>query len=477
MDSKSNSAPGPGRASPADERAMTPSPAVSPVALREELDTLFDELWPLPRSITGEGTRKTLELLGGRMGMQFDYVASGTPVFDWTTPPVWRVRAARLTGPDGAVVADFEQDNLSIINYAAPVDRELELEELQPHLHSIPQLPDATPYVTSYYQPRWGFCLPHARRLSLKPGRYHAFIDSDFEGEGGVPFAHVRLPGESEAEVMLTSYVCHPSLANNELSGPLTLLGIYRMLTAWPRRRFSYRLVLHPETIGALCYLSRHGDELRRKLVAGAVLTCLGGPKARLSYKFSRPGGTLLDELVSRSGARFEQRPFAPVSGADERQYGSPGFNLPVGQFSRTVYGEYDGYHNSLDTKAFMDIDQVARSVTDIVSVLRELELSAVYENLSPFGEPQLGKRDLYPSMNAAETRASSADAVIDGRTQLERILWVLNGSDGRTRMSEVAARAGCSVLDLAPAIEKLERAGLLIFSDGAHGPAPWRTP
>ncbi len=246
MDSKSNSAPGPGRASPADERAMTPGPAVSPVALREELDTLFDELWPLPRSITGEGTRKTLELLGGRMGMQFDYVASGTPVFDWTTPPVWRVRAARLTGPDGAVVADFEQDNLSIINYAAPVDRELELEELQPHLHSIPQLPDATPYVTSYYQPRWGFCLPHARRLSLKPGRYHAFIDSDFEGEGGVPFAHVRLPGESEAEVMLTSYVCHPSLANNELSGPLTLLGIYRMLTAWPRRRFSYRRALLP---------------------------------------------------------------------------------------------------------------------------------------------------------------------------------------------------------------------------------------
>ncbi len=446
--------------------------------LEEEMNDLFDVLWPLPRSITGEGTQATLRVLGARMGLALAETPSGTRVFDWTVPPVWRVRGARLTGPSGEVLADFSASNLSIVNYSEPVDATLSLDELSPHLHSLPDLPDAIPYVTSYYQRRWGFCLPHAVRDRLQPGRYHAWIDSDFEGEGGVPYGEVLLPGESSDEILLTSYVCHPSLANNELSGPLALLGVYRLLSAWPRRRFSYRFVLHPETIGALCYLQARGEHLRRHVVAGAVLTCLGGPNGRLSYKLSRPGSSLLDALVSSSPERYDLRPFVPTHGSDERQYGSPGFNLPVGQFARTPYGWYAGYHNSLDTKDFMQVSQVVASAVEIASTLADLELAAVYDNLSPFGEPQLGPRGLYPSLNnGRETGSQSSDRQFDGRVQLERILWALNGSDGETRMLDVAARAGCPVSAMRETVELLEAAGLLRFSAGSHGPAPWRRP
>ncbi len=448
------------------------------VRLQEEMDGLFNLLWPLPRSITGEGTQETLRVLGMRMGLALAETPSGTRVFDWTVPPVWRVRGARLTGPGGEIIADFSASNLSIVNYSAPVDATLTLDELSPHLHSRPDLPEAIPYVTSYYQRRWGFCLPHAVRQRLQPGRYHAWIDSDFDGEGGVPYGDVLLPGESSAEILLTSYVCHPSLANNELSGPLALLGVYRLLSAWPRRRFSYRFVLHPETIGSLCYLHARGEHLRRHVVAGAVLTCLGGPNARLSYKLSRPGCSLLDALVARSPERYERRPFVPTHGSDERQYGSPGFNLPVGQFARTAYGQYPGYHNSLDTKDFMQISQVVASAVEIASTLADLELAAVYDNMSPYGEPQLGSRGLYPSLNNGSTSwGSSSDGRADGRVQLERILWALNGSDGETRMLDIAARAGCPVADLRETVELLETAGLLQFSSGTHGSAPWRRP
>jgi aminopeptidase-like protein len=442
-------------------------------SLYAELDAFFDVLWPLPRSITGEGTQRTLELFAEKMPLKLGHVPSGTKAFDWFVPPVWRIREAQLTGPRGEVVADFAADNLAVVNYSEPVDRELDLDELQPHLHSLPHLPDAIPYVTSYYQRRWGFCLPHSVRERLAPGQYRARIDSDFDGPGGVPYADLVLPGESDLEVVLTSYVCHPSMANNELSGPLTLLALYRLLAAWPRRRFSYRFALHPETVGAICYLSRVSEILRSRAIAGAVLTCMGGPTERLSYKRSRPGCSLLDALIARHPARFDLRPYDPTHGSDERQYGAPGFKLPIGQFCRTHYGWYDGYHNSLDTKAFMGVDRVVDSALQLEDVLKELELSAVYDNLAPFGEPQLGRRGLYPSMNAGGLRGGEAG--ISWQVQHERLMWVLNGCDGETRMSDVAQRAGHDLRALSHTIESLENVGLLRLSTGAHGPAPWR--
>jgi aminopeptidase-like protein len=442
-------------------------------SLHAELDALFDELWPLPRSITGEGTERTLALFAERMDMKLGLVPSGTKAFDWFVPPVWRCRVARLIGPDGTVIADASVNNLSVVNYSEPVDAHLDLADLQPHLHSLPHLPDAIPYVTSYYQRRWGFCLPHAVRERLQPGTYHARIDSDFDGEGGVPFGHVLVPGERDLEIVFTSYVCHPQMANNELSGPLALLALCRLVSAWPRRRFSYRFVLHPETIGAICYLSRFGELLRTRAVAGAVLTCVGGPVDRLSYKFSRPGCSILDAAVARRGDRFHHRGYDPTHGSDERQYGSPGFKLPIGQFCRTHYGAYAGYHNSLDTKAFMDIGQVVDAALRIEELLREVEISGVFENLAPFGEPQLGRRGLYPSMNAGGLRGG--DAFHSWLKQHEQLMWVLNGCDGEARMSDVAKRGGLDVRELGPLIETLEQAGLLRLSDGPQGPAPWR--
>ncbi len=426
------------------------------------LDNLFDRLFPLLRSITGEGIEDSLGLMAEHMPLEIFGVASGTQVFDWTVPPAWHCRSARLTGPDGDVVCDLARSNLHVVNGSEGVDRTLGLDELQPHLHSLPHLPDAVPYVTSYYNRTWGFCLSQAQRDALKPGAYHARIDAGFS-EGRVPLAHGFLAGDSDREILLSSYLCHPSLANNELSGPLVLLGLYRRLAAWPRRRHRFRFVLNPETIGSLCYLSLFGDELKARLDAGLVLTCLGGPGS-LTYKASRRETAQVDRLARHwhDQGLTRLRPFTPASGSDERQFCSPGFDLPVGQFARCAYGDYDGYHNSRDTKAFMTIDALVRSVDEIEQFLLTLDVAGPWRNLSPFGEPQLGRRGLYPNLNSAATWQASSDEVFDGRVVLERILWVLNQSDGTNDLVTIAGKCGCSVADLLPVVKRLEEGSLL---------------
>lgn len=426
------------------------------------LDGLYDRLFPLLRSITGPGIEESLRLFAEHMPLDIFGVPSGTQVFDWLTPPQWNCRSARLTGPNGDVVCDMARSNLHIVNYSEGVDRHLTLAELQPHLHSLPNLPDAVPYVTSYYNRTWGFCLSDAARRSLKKGTYHAQIDADFS-DGRVPLAHCFLDGDSDREILLSSYLCHPSLANNELSGPLVLLGLYNRIKAWPRRRHRFRFVLNPETIGSLCYLHLFGDELRSNLDAGLVLTCLGGP-GEVSYKTTRRETARVDRLARRWNqiGAMAIRPFTPTGGSDERQYGSPGFNLPVGQFARATYGDYDGYHNSLDTKAFMTIDALVQSVDTIEAFLLELDACAPWTNLSPYGEPQLGRRGLYPNINSAATWGASSDAVFDGRLILQRLLTVLNYSDGDHDLIDISEKCGCSVRDLLPIVARLEAGGLL---------------
>lgn len=441
------------RGAPIDESAM---------------EALFDELFPICRSITGPGLRRSLAVFERYMPLKIEGVPSGEQVFDWTSPPEWRIRSARLTGPDGDVVADFDECNLSVINYSAPIDAWLTLAELREYLHTLPSLPDAIPYVTSYYTRRWGFCLPYARLQALPEGAYHAHIDSEFVN-GAVEFGQCVLPGETEAEIVLSSYLCHPSLANNELSGPLALLAVYGRLSRWPRRRFTYRFILNPETIGSLCYLSRYGAHLRQTMAGGLVLTCLGGPAEKLSYQLTRRGNTLLDRtmenIVSEGDIPLEIRAFDPTDGSDERQYCSPGFNLPMGQMARTVYGRYPEYHTSLDNKEFMNIATVARSAACIESILKRAEISWTYRNLAPYGEPQLGKRDLFPSLNSPDTRHYSSDHVSDQRQFLKRSMMILNYSDGTSSMIDIAARCGCGVGDLEPVIEKLEQVGLLAIA------------
>lgn len=445
--------------------------------MRELLDATFDELFPILRSITGPGYERSLEMIGRHI--PFDYIdtPSGTKVFDWTVPQRWSCRAATLTDPDGSIIADMKDSCLHVMNYSVAVDADMTLDDLQPHLYSIPDLPDAIPYVTSYYAPKWGFCLRDSVRKSLRPGTYHAFIDSSFD-DGGVRIAEALLPGELPQEIMISSYLCHPSLANNELSGPLTLMMLYKKIAAWPRRRCSYRFVLNPETIGSLCFLHHHFAESnsdRPNIVGGIVLTCTGGPSDRLSYKMSRGGRSLVDKLaqfrherpynVPRSSIEgLDIRRFDPTSGSDERQYCSPGFNMPIGQIARTVYGTYPGYHNSLDTKEFMNIDALVDSIEHIERFLRELDSAGVYENLSPYGEPQLGKRGLYPTTNSAATRTLSSDGLYDGRSQLNAIIWMLNGSDGTKDMIDIAQESGLELPLLLHAAEVLEEAGLLKY-------------
>lgn len=434
------------------------------------LEDLFDELFPICRSISGPGYQRSLEIISRGIPFESLKFQTGDQVFDWQVPPEWVIRDAYLIGPDGDKVVDFKKNNLHVLNFSEPVDRYLELEELQKHLHSIPELPTAIPYVTSYYKRAWGFCLAHEQRKLLKPGKYRAVVDSEFKDGHVIVGEHV-LPGESSREVLLSTYLCHPSMANNELSGPLVQLGLYNRIKSWPKRRLTYRFVILPETIGSICYLSRCGEDLKQNLLAGLVLTCLGGDRTVLSYKKSRNEKRLIDRLVEylrEAGfEHFVSRPFSPLGGSDERQYCSPGFNLPVGQFARNIYGEYEGYHNSLDTKEFMRIDAIVESTNAIERVLMDLEHSMHFENLSPYGEVQLGRRGLYPNMNSHASRESSDDKQVDGREQLNRILTILNYSDGEYDMLEISKKLKLRPFQLSKQIELLEKNGLLKLIQG----------
>ena len=440
----------------------------SPDARRGEftlLDETFDELFPLCRSITGDGLRRTLSIIGRHVPLEQHSFPTGYRAFDWEVPHEWRISAARLTGPDGGVICDFDRSNLEVMNYSTPVDEELDLEALRPHLHTAPHVPDAVPYVTSYYRRRWGFCLSHRVLETLEPGTYHAYVDSELL-PGALDLADCVLPGEEAGEVLLTSYVCHPSLANNELSGPLVLMALYRRLAERARRRFTYRFVWAPETIGSICYLSAVGKRLKEVVHAGLVLTCLGGDENGLSYKLSRRGDAAADRVVTHlfdvGAIDGEVREFDPSSGSDERQFCSPGFDLPVGQMARTVYGCYDGYHNSFDTKERMSIAALQRSVDELEIVLDALELDGYYVNLKPYGEPKLDKYDLYPDMNAPSTWRMSAPGLIDDRERLAAILGILSMADGTKTLTAIAAALGRSIFDIAPIVGRLCEAGLL---------------
>jgi len=427
---------------------------------QEWLSERFDELWPITRSITGPGLRESLEILQQDIPLEIEGVSSGTEVFDWEVPAEWRIYEARLTGPDGEVYADFDHTNLAVVNYSESVDTYLSLTDLDSHLYTNPDVPEATPYVTSYYERDWGFCLPHDTYESLPEGEYHAYINSEFT-DGELSYGHTTLEGKSDEEMLVSSYLCHPSMANNELSGPLVLANLYNRIKKWEEQYYTYRFVLAPETIGTLCYLHNYSDHLQNKMVSGAVLTCLGGPKDGLSYQFSRQGDSLLDETIRNQceygDVALVTRSFTPTNGSDERQYCSPGFNLPVGQFARTVYGEYEGYHNSKDNKDFMTISSLIDSTNSLENLLQAHEYSGSFLNTKPYGEPMLSQYDLYPSTNAPSTRDDSTDAIVDDNRQLlNAILRILNYSDGEQTIAEIASKHEYSIMELIPVISIL---------------------
>lgn len=443
-----------------------------------DLNALFDQLFPICRSITGEGIRQSMYLLQHVMPLQIHAVPSGSKVFDWEVPPEWQLHRATLTAPDGTVILDTASSNLHVLNFSAPFSGELSLDELQPHLYSIPELPSAIPYVTSYYQRRWGLCLSHEQRQALEPGRYKVHIDTEIR-PGALNYATAFLAGESRETILLTSYLCHPSLANNELSGPLALVQLYHLLAALPQRRYSYQFLLIPETIGSITYLATAGQDLAPHLVAGMVLTCLGGPKQRLSLKMSRRDWigqpSVIDQfarhLAMLDSDDFSVRDFTPCSGSDERQFCSPHINWPMLQAARTVYGDYAGYHNSLDTKAFMSIAQVEESAQRLCQFWQLFELHDCYvRSTVAGGEPQLGKRGLYPTTNGPMTNQLSRDGSKDGRYVLNLLLQLLSLADGQFTLLDIAQKLAAPLLDLLPIVLELQREGLIVLSTEPFG-------
>jgi aminopeptidase-like protein len=414
----------------------------------------FDRLWPLLRSLTGDGVRRTHDILGELMPLRRFEIPSGTTVFDWTVPREWVVREAYAIDPNGRRRFDVAQHNLHLVNYSVPFRGSVSRTELDAHLHSLPDSPDAIPYVTSYYEPRWGFCVSQRERETLPDGTYQVCIDTDLV-QGSMTLSEAVLEGREQREVLFSTYTCHPSMANNELSGPLATAFLYRALAERPRR-LTYRFVFLPETIGSLAYLQMRGAHLRERLDAGFVVTCVG-LDAPLVYKRSRHGRSVGDRAASyvlcRIGEGHRVVDFTPASfSSDERQYCSPGFDLPVGAISREAIGRYPEYHTSLDNADLIGWDALVGTVDALLATCEALEANVTLKNLSPYGEPNLGKRGLYPTLGASRDRRLMIDATV----------WLLNLADGAHDLLAIAERSGMDLALLADRARACEGAGLL---------------
>lgn len=415
----------------------------------EELHRFATELYPICRSITGNGVRQTLGMIQKQIALQTFEVPSGTQVFDWTVPKEWNIRDAYIKRA-GQRVVDFQKNNLHVLNYSTPVRATMPLSELKPHLFTLPAQPDWIPYRTSYYQDNWGFCLSYNQMLGLPDGDYEVCIDSTLEN-GHLTYGECYLPGRSTDEVLISCHVCHPSLANDNLSGLTVATALARLLTGRDLR-YSYRFLFVPGTIGAITWLARNREQVGR-IRHGLVLTGIGDAGG-FHYKKSRRGDAEIDRaaahVLRHLGTAHEILEFSPY-GYDERQYCSPGFNLPVGCLMRSVWGTFPEYHTSADNLDFIRPLQLAESLRACAGMVDVLENNRRYCNQNPYCEPQLGKRNLYRS-----TGGESIGEEINAR------LWVLNLSDGEHSLLDIAERSGLPFSQISQAAELICQGGLL---------------
>lgn len=418
----------------------------------EEMYSLIADLYPICRSITGDGVRRTLGMLRELIPLEIHEVPSGTPAFDWTVPKEWNIRDAWIADPSGRKVVDFQACNLHVLNYSVPVHERLPLAELKKHLFTLPDKPDLIPYRTSYYKETWGFCLSHNQLQALPEGEYEVRIDSTLE-DGSLTYGELFLPGESEREVLLSTHVCHPSLCNDNLSGVTVMTWLARELQARPRRRYSYRFLFIPGTIGSITWLARN-EERAGRIAHGLVAANLGDP-GTFHYKKSRRGDAEIDRallaVLEASGETFGVENFVPF-GYDERQYSSPGFNLAVGSLTRTPYGRYPEYHTSADNLDFVRPEALEGSLRTYLAVMDVLEGNRRYLNLNPKCEPQLGRRGLYRTIGGDDA----------GRARELALLWVLNLSDGEYSLLDIAERSGLAFTAIREAADALLEVGLL---------------
>jgi aminopeptidase-like protein len=421
-----------------------------PAKMGEELHRFAAELYPICRSITGDGIRQTLTRIQKWVPLQVFEVPTGADVFDWTVPKEWNIRDAYVQDASGRRVVDFQRCNLHVLNYSTPVQAIMPLSELKQHLFTLPDHPDWIPYRTSYYQETWGFCLSHNQMLALADGDYKVCIDSTLT-DGHLTYAECYVPGRSSDEVLISTHACHPSLANDNLSGLAVAAALAEFLSGRDLR-YSYRFLFIPGTIGAITWLARNAGNVGR-IRHGLVLTGIGDAGG-FHYKKSRRGDAEIDRAMTHvlrhCGESSEILDFSPY-GYDERQYCSPGFNLPVGCLMRSVWGTFPEYHTSADNLDFIRPAQLCASLRLCVGVLDVLEGNRRYKNLNPFCEPQLGKRNLY--------RSSGGEAI---STEINARLWVLNCSDGEHSLLDIAERSGMPFSTIRDAAELLHQSGLL---------------
>lgn len=412
------------------------------------------DLFPICRSITGNGVRQTLDYLK-KINPEINIVEvpSGTQAFDWVVPDEWNIRDAYIENADGRKIVDFKNNNLHIVGYSEPIDKVISLNELQQHLYSLPAQPDAIPYITSYYQKRWGFCLTEKQRGFLQPGSYHVVIDSTLQ-PGSLTYGEVILPGREEKEVFFSTYICHPSMANNELSGPVVANALISYLKSLPDRRYTYRVIFIPETIGSIVYLSKNLKQMKKNVIAGFVVTCVGDNLA-YSYLPSRLGNTLTD-VVAEHVLKYHAPGYVKYSfldrGSDERQYCSVNVDLPVCSIMRTKYGTYPEYHTSLDNLDFISLDGLYGAYRVLVKCIALLEEN-YYWKATCCGEPQLGKRGLYPTLSAKKKL----------ERQIRVMMNILAYADGERDLVQLFDRIGEDALQYLPIVRQLAQHNLLM--------------
>jgi aminopeptidase-like protein len=411
---------------------------------------LVRRLFPICRSITGNGVRETLSILGETIPLQVVEIPSGTKVFDWEIPDEWNISDAWIKNPVGEKIVDFKKLNLHVLNYSEPVDKPADLAELQEHIYTIPENPDWVPYRTSYYARKWGFCVSHNQYKNWIEGIYQVKIDSEIK-PGFLTYGEYYIKGKTEDEVLFSCHVCHPSLCNDNLSGIVLAAKLAEVLSKLDTH-FSYRFLFIPGTIGSLAWLSKNEDKLHN-IKHGMVLTLLGD-SSPFQYKKSRQGNAEIDKIMTyliekRDGSRILE--FSPY-GYDERQFCSPGFNLPVGRLTRTPFAEFPEYHTSADNLDFIKPNNLAESLSFLFQITETIEGNRNWINQSPKGEPQLGKRGLYGTVGGLSQHKDHQMA----------ILWLLNLSDGGHSMLDIAKQSGIDFGVLADAAGKLVKASLL---------------
>ncbi len=420
--------------------------------LGNEMYELAGRLFPICRSITGDGVRETLAILRGYMpDLEICEVPTGTPVFDWTVPKEWNITEGYIENSKGERIVDFKNCNLHVLGYSVPVDIRVSRKELLEHVYVEETQPDAIPYVTSYYKERWGFCMTRRLRDSLPEDTYHCVIRSTL-ADGSLTYAQAVIPGETQDEILLSTYICHPSMANNELSGPVVQTFLYQWLKKHAKRHYTYRLLFIPETIGSITYISRHMEHMKRHIKAGFLLSCLGDERA-YSYIPTRKGGTLADraalKVLQDKHPDFIRYSFLD-RGSDERQYNAPGVDIPVCGLCRSKYGVYPEYHTSLDNMELISARGLAGSYALMTDILTLLEYDFCYR-VKCFCEPQLGKRGLQSTIS----RKGTYDGVLTLRD-------LIAYADGETDLIEISEIIGVPVDVLYPLIDKLTEQSLL---------------